>query len=221
MKTLLCFGDSWPQGGELTDLSCRYGDQLVKDLGFDQYFNYGKGGSSNEDLVTQLHQHFEQHDTQENHITVAVFHLTNPARSAYWSDIIDPVWVETESWPKDLQQRFYKMWLHFQTYEHFRSSLTVTYLQQYCKLRGIHDFYFSGWVRYRHWFDTIDQSKIWQGGEETAADWFGCSDHNGEHIVNAANNAYIRPNFCHPNSLGHRLIADKLNIWITSKVNGL
>lgn len=39
---------------------------------------------------------------------------------------------------------------------------------------------------------------------------------NGEHLVNVQNNQYIRPNFAHPNQLGHELIAKQLHSWIQS-----
>jgi lysophospholipase L1-like esterase len=44
----------------------------------------------------------------------------------------------------------------------------------------------------------------------------GASDHNGEHLINVQTNQYIRPNFAHPNQLGHELIAEKLQGWIQS-----
>jgi lysophospholipase L1-like esterase len=33
-------------------------------------------------------------------------------------------------------------------------------------------------------------------------------------LTNVANNIYIKPNFAHPNQLGHQLIADRLASWI-------
>ena len=79
----------------------------------------------------------------------------------------------------------------------------------------INDFYFAGWVRYPEWLPGVDTSKIWKQGTETAADWFGATDYNGEHLLNVADNEFIRPNFAHPNQLGHELIASKLEKWIT------
>ena len=44
MKTLVCFGNSWPQGGKLKDQTQAYG-YIGKDrLNFDQFFNYGLPG---------------------------------------------------------------------------------------------------------------------------------------------------------------------------------
>ena len=63
----------------------------------------------------------------------------------------------------------------------------------------------------------INLDKIYACGNETAADWFGASSHNGEHLTNVETNLYITPNFAHPNQLGHQLIADKLSAWIYPK----
>jgi len=62
----------------------------------------------------------------------------------------------------------------------------------------------------------VNTDKIWAKGQETVADWFGAPDHNGENLYNVENNPYIRPNVCHPNQLGHQLIADRLQGWIQS-----
>jgi hypothetical protein len=95
-----------------------------------------------------------------------------------------------------------------------RYSATVSALQAWCKHFNFDDYYFSGWVRYSTWLPGVDTNKIWAQGTETAADWFGAYAHNGEHLLDVGNNPYIRPNFAHPNQLGHNLIADKLSLWI-------
>ena len=55
MKTLITFGDSWPQGGELKEPLGQYpyGRQLADQYGY-KFFNYGSPGASNEDMVLQL-----------------------------------------------------------------------------------------------------------------------------------------------------------------------
>jgi peptidoglycan hydrolase-like protein with peptidoglycan-binding domain len=110
-----------------------------------------------------------------------------------------------------------EVYLHFYRKEHevMRSSSAVSTLQAWCSNLGFDDYYFSGWVRYPAWLPGTNTDKIWAQGNETAADWFGASKHNGEHLLDVKDNAFIRPNFAHPNQIGHELIANKLIEWIS------
>lgn len=209
MKHLITLGDSWPEGAELGN-GRRYGEILHEQMGFDNFYNYGSGGSSNEDMLYQLQDYLAAH-WQPGNQTTAIFFLTNPARSAHWPRFM--------TWQDPSDNRMKEMYLHFNRPEHevMRSSATVTTLQTWCARHSIDDYYFSGWVRYPKWLPGVDTSKIWAQGAETAADWFGASDHNGEHLINVDSNPYIRPNFAHPNQLGHMLIADRLKDWILNR----
>jgi hypothetical protein len=221
-QVLLTLGDSWPQGGELKrDLGqVPFGDLLKDQLGFDRLYNYGSPGASNEDMLFQLQQHLKNHWNKDD-CTVAIFHLTNPARTAHLPQqtSLNVNLDERNHWPADAKQFVRDFVLHFHTAEHevMRSSSTVTALQMWCQTHGIDDYYFSGWVKYSTWLPGVNTKKIWHAGKETAADWFGATDHNGEHLLGVVDNVYIRPNFAHPNQLGHQLIADKLANWIRTK----
>jgi hypothetical protein len=214
---LLTLGDSWPQGVELKSTEQRYGEILKQLLKFDEFYNYGQGGSSNEHMISQLQHYFETHH-RPDHQTTAVFFLTNPHRTAYFPPDagLNVHGHERQNWNKEAKEVFMKNWLHFYSDENsiMRSSITITALQQWCKLYNIDDYYFSGWIKYTQWLPMVNTDKIWAKGLETAADWFGAADHNGEHLLNVGNNAYIQPNHAHPNQMGHQLIADKLKTWI-------
>lgn len=205
MKTLVCVGDSWPQGGELKDPMKAYGHLIQNQLAFDRFFNYGQPGASNEDSLLQFSKFVEKSFDPKDQTTLIV-HLTNPARSLLWPDRQN--WVNHQ--PANLRELF----LHFHEYDDLRSSLTVTALQTWCKKLHVDDYYFSGWVKYSTWMPMVNTDKIWAQGSETAGDWFGAMDHNSEHLTNVDKNPYIKPNYCHPNELGHKLIADKLSDWI-------
>jgi hypothetical protein len=207
-KVLLTFGDSWPQGGELGP-GRPYGD-ILKDIGnYDQLYNYGSAGASNEDMLYQFRQYLENDQTVDDAAT-AVFFLTNPARTAHYPRFFD--WDQSAVAFKELY-----MYFHRDGHDVLRSTTTIITLQAWCRHYQIDDYYFAGWVRYNQWFEGVDLSKIWKQGQETASDWFGASDHNGEHLVNVQDNVYIRPNFAHPNQLGHQYIAEKLHNWISKK----
>lgn len=204
-RVLITLGDSWPAGAELGS-GRRYGEILRDELGYDKFYNYGSGGASNEDMMYQLQDYIKTHHSLSNQVT-AIFFLTNPARTAHFPRFM--------SW-SNLDSRLKEVYLHFHNKDHevMRSSATVSALQAWCGQLGFDDYYFAGWVRYPTWLPGVDTSKIWAQGNETAADWFGATDHNGEHLLGVEDNVYIRPNFAHPNQQGHDLIASKLKYWI-------
>jgi lysophospholipase L1-like esterase len=207
-QILLTLGDSWPEGAELNFGDKRYGELIQDALGYDKFYNYGSAGASNEDMMYQLQRYIAECHEPGNQVT-AVFFLTNPARTVHFPRFF--------SWEADLNTKMKEVYLHFYRKEHevMRSSTTVSALQAWCSNLGFDDYYFSGWVRYPAWLPGTNTNKIWAQGNETAADWFGASKHNGEHLLDVKDNAYIRPNFAHPNQLGHELIANKLIGWIS------
>lgn len=204
-KVLVTLGDSWPEGAELGS-GLRYGEILRDRMNYDEFYNYGSGGASNEDMLYQLQQYITHHHAPDKKVT-AIFFLTNPARTAHFPRFMS--WANSD-------QQMKEVYLHFHRKEHeiMRSSATVSALQLWCSNLGFDDYYFSGWVRYPNWLPGVNVAKIWSRGTETVADWFGASSHNGEHLTNVETNPYIRPNFAHPNQLGHNLIADQLQRWI-------
>lgn len=210
MKHLITLGDSWPEGAELGN-GRRYGELLHEQMEFDEFYNYGSGGASNEDMLYQLQRYLKDR-WNPNVDATAIFFLTNPARSAHWPRFM--------SWESN-DARMKEMYVHFNRREHevMRNSVAVTALQTWCNRHNIKNYFFAGWVRYPEWLPGVDTSRIWAGGNETAADWFGATDHNGEHLLNVGDNPYIRPNYAHPNQLGHDLIAEKLRNWIQSEIS--
>ena len=207
-RILLTLGDSWPEGAELNFGNKRYGELIQTALEYDKFYNYGSAGASNEDMMYQLQRYIAESHEPGNQVT-AVFFLTNPARTAHFPRFF--------SWEADLNTKMKEVYLHFYRKEHevMRSSSAVSTLQAWCSNLGFDDYYFSGWVRYPAWLPGTNTDKIWAQGNETAADWFGASKHNGEHLLDVKDNAFIRPNFAHPNQIGHELIANKLIEWIS------
>jgi len=206
-RVLITLGDSWPEGAELGN-GRRYGELLHEQMPYDEFYNYGSGGASNEDMLYQLQRYIAEHHDKSKQVT-AIFFLANPARTAHFPRFFN--------WESTADSKIKELYMHFHRQEHevMRSSTTVSALQAWCATLGFDDYYFSGWVRYPVWMPGVDTSKIWAQGNETAADWFGASKHNGEHLLDVGDNIYIRPNFAHPYQLGHQLIADRLINWIS------
>lgn len=215
-KILVTLGDSWPQGGELNPGELPYGQLLKQAMGFDQIYNYGSAGASNEDMLYQFQDFVKNYYCKTDQVTAVMF-LTNPARTSHRPRFLS--WDINPAWPTEVKEHLKEIFVHFHDPRHeiMRSSSTISTLQYWCQQFDINDFYFAGWVKYKTWLPGVDTAKIWAGGLETAADWFGAYAHNGEHLINVETNPYIRPNFAHPNQLGHQLIADKLSLWIGSK----
>lgn len=205
-KVLITFGDSWPEGAELGNTGRRYGEILSQDYGFDRFYNYGQGGASVEDMLFQFQRHIGSSHLPEDQ-TTAIFFLTNPSRTVQWPRYLDM---------QGGDETFKKVVLHLfsKEIETMRINSAVSALQYWCQRMGFGDWYFAGWNRYENWLPGVNTDKIWAQGKETAADWFGATKHNGEHLLDVGDNPYIRPNFCHPNAAGHQLIADKLAAWI-------
>lgn len=218
IRVLITLGDSWPEGAELGNGS-RYGELLQQRMNYNEFYNYGSGGASNEDMLYQLQHYIADHHTSHKQVT-AIFFLTNPARTAHFPRCLD--WKKFNDQMKDVYMHF-----HTDKHEVMRSSATVSALQYWCNSLRFDDYYFSGWVRYPTWLPGVDTSKIWKQGQETVVDWFGA--HNNEHLINGNNNlerikdvidksnVYIRPNLAHPNQLGHDLIANRLQAWINKQ----
>jgi len=205
-KVLITFGDSWPGNAE-NGQSRGYGQILADTYGFDQFYNYGADGASNEHMLWQF-QRYLRETHQPNHKVTAIFFLTNPSRTMQWIRHLESPTM-TESVLKEL-------YLHIMDpkMEQMRTMSSISALQFWCQRFSFDDWYFAGWNRYDSWLPGVNLDKIWAQGKETAADWFGASKHNGEHLLDVGDNPYIKPNFCHPNPLGHQLIADRLAPWI-------
>jgi hypothetical protein len=220
MKVLLTLGDSWTQGAELGRDELPYGKLLRTQMKFDLFYNFGKAGASNEHMVQQLQSYFDQYHRPYHQITVIGF-LTNPHRTAYWPHGADfnVNGHQRSHWDLEAKEVFMQTWLHFHQDEItvLRNSLAICALQTWCARYNISDYYFSGWNHYPTWLPCVNVDKIWAQGKETAADWFGATNYIDDYIKDAENNPYIRPNNCHPNQLGHQLIADRLQSWIENK----
>jgi len=202
LNMLVTLGDSWPQGAELAPGEQPYGFHLHKELNTSHWVNLGQGGTSNEHLVLQLKQFLLTNVVAP---VTAIFFLTNPARSLYWKG--DMFYSISNS---ELKEQF----LHFHDYDAFRTAITVAALQKICAANKIDDYYLPGWQMISEWLPGTDLDKIYGKGKLTAASILEAEKHNGEHLVDVENNYYIKPNFCHPNELGHKIIAAKLAEWI-------
>ena len=83
-KTLVTFGDSWPQGSELLPNEKTFGELVANQLGCKQFKNYAYPASSINHLTVQLKNFL--HMLSHSHIAdssdcIAIFFLTEPGRT--------------------------------------------------------------------------------------------------------------------------------------------
>jgi hypothetical protein len=207
MSALLIFGDSWPSGQELVPGEQPYGELLYSRIGCDCVKTFSKPATSIPHLVLQLNSALEQNVAGSK----AVFFLTGVDRELIWVDA-EP----TELCPSAPKDVYWYATYNSPELTQYRINTTLIALQSMCKKNNIQDYYVWGWDTVELW-PSVDASKFYH---TTVADEFvpntplppGVVD-KLTHISNTKN-PYIWPKMCHPNQLGHQLIADILAKWI-------
>lgn len=204
---LVTFGDSWPYGNELSLGQHPYGEILAGYLGL-PFENYSKNAASNEHMVLQLQKYVSDHVAVQD--TLAIFFITSPVRTT----LIDHDGSEIFIYPWSDRSRgdhAHAWFKYFQTpaLDRLRTMMSVLSLQKICQSLQIQDYYIVGWSEIDFDFPGIDKQKIYPS---TCAELFGASP---EHeFTMARDNMFVKPNDCHPNQLGHQMIADTLQKWI-------
>ena len=211
MIHLVTFGDSWPDGAELNQNEKPYGYQLADLLQTPSYKNYAQSNTSNDHLILQLEKYLEENNVEQN--TIAVFFITGISRLCLIdynnnANCITP-WAGKER--GDMAYYYFK-YFHTPAQELFRLRLSILALQKICSSYNIKDRYILGWDKPDLDFPGIDLDKFYDRGNTNCADLFEAN--GSDEFTNAKNNVYVYPNDCHPNYLGHQLIAENLYKWI-------
>ena len=206
MSPLLIFGDSWPQGSELTSDQKPYGDLLYKQIGCTEVITFAEPSASIPHLILQLNQAL----TQGYNNCKAVFFLSGVDRDLVWED--NTVRCLSPSAPTDVD--WYAKYNSPKLSE-YRVNVTLVALQLLCAKHNIDDYYIWGWDTVDLWPD-VSRDRIYP---KTMADEFleGADvPRSMAKIMYLKNfrNQYIWPNHGHPNQLGHQKIADILADWI-------
>lgn len=212
--SLLIFGDSWAYGAELDpelrEQQC-FGGQLGRLLKVDRVWNFAETGSSISHLHLQLDAALSSIQIFPSVRYTAVFFLTGQQRflafdpdNEFYNLIpagasIRPVQHRHRTLIETVNDFYYK---HIQSDRADRVTLNTNLiaLQARCRYHGIQDYYISGWQHLDLW-PEVDQTRIYP---QHCIDIFGTG-------------AYFAPNESHPNSNGHRLIAEHLLTFIESK----
>jgi len=109
-KTLVSFGDSWPQGSELRHGEKPFGKLLSEKLGCKDFNNYSMPASSINHLSVQLNSHIKSWNDriQDLSDSIAVFFLTGQERFMVYDDFISerPIPARREPYV----EAFWKWW---------------------------------------------------------------------------------------------------------------
>ena len=214
MSALLIFGDSWPSGQELVPGEQPYGELLYSRIGCDCVKTFSAPSTSIPHLVLQLNSALEQDVAGSK----AVFFLTGVDRELIWVDN-----RPTELCPSAPGDVHWYTKYNSPELTQYRINTTLIALQSMCKKYNIEDYYVWGWNTIELW-PSVDSSKFYH---TTIADEFVSNitlpddtgylwpkDADNLFRISNTKNPYIWPKMCHPNQLGHQLIADILAKWI-------
>tara|TARA_R110001592_G_scaffold102302_1_gene288930 strand:+ start:156 stop:797 length:642 start_codon:yes stop_codon:yes gene_type:complete len=205
-KTLVTFGDSWPQGSELLPNEKTFGELIANQLGCNQFKNYAHPASSINHLPVQLKSFLQM--LSDSHIAdprdcIAIFFLTDPSRNMVGDK--NGLWMfqnpsggfsgPTQDKPlTNIINTNYWKYFYSDKLLDITNNTTIIALQTMCAIYKINDYYVTGWQSVDFW-NEVDQTKIYS---KTCKDIVQDNKASGGH----------------PNQQGHQLIADALYEWI-------
>ena len=210
-KTLVTFGDSWPQGSELLHNGKAFGELVTEQLKCKQFKNYAQPASSINHLPVQLKSFINMFadSGQDLSNSIAIFFLTGPSRSMTYDK--DGLWMfqtpgggycgptQDRQLCNDIDKNYWKFVYSPQVCD-VANNTTLISLQTICANNSIQDYYVNGWDSMDFW-DDVDITKIYKDGTVT------CKDLANKNLSQGG----------HPNQLGHQLIADALSDWINNE----
>jgi len=219
MITLLSFGDSWPAGMELNwDNGEKSFPFLIAERLDMQCSMHSHCATGIPHMVLQLENAIKFEVEPKRHLEkskdfIALFSLSSPSRSITFRD---GEWQEIHSRSDDIYSTSYFKYIHSNELEDFVTNCYILALQKMCQAYNIKDYYVSCWSKLNLYLPGIDKSKFFDEGSISLAEMLGCGDYSSfiQDINLDPKHPTIFPNMCHPNILGHQIIADKLSNWI-------
>lgn len=208
IKTLCCFGDSWPAGAELagSDFSKRFPNLIAQNLAV-QCKNFAEGGTS----IDQAAHRFLSMLTEIRWSKGGVlFCLTAFERGIFF---VNGEPTELHPAVKQTANTSYYAHIYSDELHEFNRIRNVLLVQSLCKNYNIPLWFVCNWNRNPNHV-LIDNSKFYSRSliEVLGLDgWHGWRPGVFDQMIN---HEYITPNANHPNLQGHAKIADALTEWI-------
>ena len=202
--SFISFGDSWPAGEELLPNDQTFGQIIATKLGYD-FINYSQSCTGVPHILLQLKKCLEENPVCK---TTMLFSLSSASRSIYFNNS----WKEIQVNEPDIVSKTYYKYLHSNQLDSLMFSTYILALQKMCSYYNINDYYVSCWSPVELFLPGINQEKIYP---KTLVNILGCGAKSNDYEIKVdRKHETIIPNLCHPNALGHRLIADELFSWI-------
>jgi len=203
------FGDSWPNGDELTypvdaGGGKTFGNLVAARLCY-EFFNYSESSTSVPHLILQLQQAVKVDNCGEN--DTALFFLTSPSRDLVLHNNNGKC-TPGELHPHNPQCSWWYKKGHSKYMEEFRTNTTILSLLSMCEYYQISPKFVWGWDKTNLW-PEIDSSVFYH---KSCAEMF---DKNYTNFIDLRQNSiYFTSTASHPNQLGHECIAENLTKWL-------
>ena len=209
MKQILIFGDSWPSGEELSGNEKSFPILLSDNYQF-ECKRYCQPSTGIPHLILQLERALADGINKDTH---ALFCLSSASRSITFQN---NQWQEIHARGTDVHANAYFKYIHSKELEDFSANCYILALQKMCQEFGILDHYISCWSHLNLYLPGIDKSKFLNEGKTTLVDILGCGISSSfiNDVVVDSEHYTIQPNICHPNAIGHRIIAEKIADWL-------
>lgn len=243
-RMIATFGDSWPAGEELIDPATEsYGAMLARNLNYDGFVNFGEPASSIDHMVVQLIRFTNILKNHPDTEWLLVFDFTQTGRHLFFDPTagtfirhgelhnIDDQYPHMRQYAKKLLGQ-----VDFELYNGFCAGRAATWLQNFCKtndykylcIKHLQDFPESD---FNH---LIDWSHFYNSGKDICRDfiaeayidvvWQGFNWNEvkyGQAIEDESTRSkFFQGSQWHPNSLGHALIANRLEALYNSLYSG-
>jgi hypothetical protein len=213
MSDLLVFGDSFPAGADLEELSDRFpvlvANQLQRNL-----IDFSKGSTSIDHMVWELMQYLKHNIPADD--TIALICITDPSRTLYFDD--NELVEITPHTNSNVSNAYFK-YVHSSRLEQFNWEKNLGYMNYACRTHNIKAYFINNWTQLYDLSDIVDKSYEQSICGLLGADlreWDGRPGFNPfyEEIVKTKNK-YFDEKY-HPNKEGHKLIAQHIVKWIES-----
>lgn len=236
-NVLLTFGDSWPAGAQISDKSLAFPKLIAQQLNM-ELLDLSKNATSIDHLVMSFFNFLEKQYSADNNYT-ALFCLTDISRNIAWRPTVavpsrNHLWEQDETTLElqanntvDELSSVYFKYLHSARLEIFDYHKNIMLLKLLCAKYNINDFYTHNFYDPEFEFQIVNKDRFYPVTLTQALD---CKPYKEflpiqtpPEVKEESNRARLTSNNLikrggHPTVEGHRVLADKLSMWI--KNNG-
>lgn len=203
---LLTFGDSWTYGGDLDNKNQKYGSVAAELLNY-QYEDFSQPSTGVPHLLLQFRNFVNQHQLWPHPDSTDQYHAVFFVSARERGLAFDANNSAVEMIPTDEMYQSYFAEIYSDPLGVFNLNNSLLSLQSLCRLYGIKDYYMFGWQTCDLW-PEIDRSRFYDRGRSNILNCFAGDRHSTLYDLTVNPNPYMIFNNGHPNSTGHKKIAD-------------